>query len=131
MNNQLFLAVIAVASILLTVNGTKTKSKAELTHPDHGHCNLLKDQADEYYELVFEYKNFVEDLDGMADRVLSIPGVVKSQETTRIYYNSNHIRFQMNRAAYYIVSEIAMLLVILKKDIIVLYRHALIQKSNQ
>ena len=60
------------------------------------------------------YRNFVEDLDSMKVRVLSIPGVVKSQETTWIYYNSNHIRFQMNRAAYYIVSEIAILLVIFK-----------------
>ena len=100
MNNQLFLAVIVVASVLLTVSGTKTKSKA---NSNHGYCNLLNDQTDEYFELVFEYKNMVEDLEAMRDRFLSVSGVVNSEEAIKIYYHSNSIRFQMNRAAYDIV----------------------------
>ena len=101
MSNHLFFSVISVASVLLTINGATTGSKVESFNPDHNNCNLIKDQTDEYFELVFEYS--CEDLDGMSERVLSIPGV-KSRETTWIYYTSNHIRFQMNRTAYYIVS---------------------------
>ena len=106
-NNHLFLAVIVVtvSNILLTINGAPTERKIESANPDH--CNLLKDEADEYYELVFEYRNFVENLEGMKDRVWNISGVVKLQEMTKIYYNSNSIRFQMNRAAYYIVRKMA------------------------
>ena len=85
MNNQLFLAVIVVASVFLTVSSTKTKRKA---NSDHGYCNLLNDQTDEYLELVFEYKNMVEDLEAMRDRFLSVSGVVNSEEAVRIYYNS-------------------------------------------
>ena len=110
MNNQLFLAVIVVASVLLTVSGTKTKSKA---NSDHGYCNLLNDQTDEYFELVFEYKNMVEDLEAMRDRFLSVSRVVNSEEAIKIYYHSNSIRFQMNRAAYEIVRGAIAILMIL------------------
>jgi len=107
MNNHLFLAVIVVtvSNILLTTNGASTERKIESANPDHCNSNLLNDQADEYYELMFEYRNFVEYLEGMKDRVWNISGLVKSEEMTNIYHNSNSICFQMNRTAYYIVRK--------------------------
>ena len=100
MNNQLFLAIIALSSIAIT-----TGHKFESTNPTHGNCNLLKDKTDRYFELVFEFENMVEDLEAMIDRVLNVSGVVNS---TTIYYDLSgmpRIRFQMNRRAYYIVSS--------------------------
>ena len=103
MNNQLILAIIVLSSIALT-----TGHKVDSTH---GNCNLLKDQTDGYFELVFEFEHMVEDLEAMRDRVLNVSGVVKSKEATKIYYGLSdssgirRIRFQMTRTAYYIVSS--------------------------
>ena len=64
MNNQLYLAIIVLSSIALT-----TGRKVESTNPAHGNCNLLKDQTDGYFDLVFEFENMVEDSEAMRDRV--------------------------------------------------------------
>jgi len=85
-----------------------TGRKVESTNPAHGNCNLLKDQTDGYFELVFEFENMAEDLEVMRDRVWNVSGVIKSKEATRRYYDSSgmlRIRFKMNRTAYYIVSS--------------------------
>jgi len=67
MNNHLFFRIAAVASVLLTINGATIRSKVVSTNPAHDNCNLLKDQTDEYFELVFKFENTVEDLEAMRD----------------------------------------------------------------